>query len=386
MAQELRLPLATLLRSLLAGDVALLRRLAVKATVPETYFFRHPEHFAALVDHVVPALVQGGQHSLRAWSAGSATGEEAYSLAAALHFAAPQAEVAVLATDVNEDSLAVGAAGRYSRHSLRAEQPYWARSWPLQVSASSVEVPTALRALVRFHALNLHQPNYPEEVAPHSFFDVIFCRNVLVYFSAEAAAKVLLRLRDCLRPGGYLFLAALDYTATLPGLLPVTVGGVSALRRELPGPKVAPKNQRRISTPPPRDLLGEAKAAADCGDHEHASRLLREALATKRTPEVLHLLALVRRECGQRNETLALLTEATTLQHDYALGHLSLGLLLLESAPRDEARARRHLEHVLELLIGRSDAELLRGPETLAIGLARRLATTALARPTGEPH
>ena len=73
---------------------SLLHRLAVKTVVSETYFFRHPEHFDLLVERLVPALLQEGRTTLRAWSAGCATGEEAYSLAAALMAAAPRAEIA----------------------------------------------------------------------------------------------------------------------------------------------------------------------------------------------------------------------------------------------------------------------------------------------------
>ncbi len=373
-AQEQRLPMATLVRGILNGDAALLHLLAVKSTVRETYFFRHSEHFAALVEHVVPALLHSGRTTLRAWSAGCASGEEAYCLAAALRAAAPAAEVTVLGTDLNPDALATATQGTYGRRSWRGEPPRWSLRLPLHVTTSGVGVPALLRDLVQFHALNLNQSSYPEELVPKSSFDVIFCRNVLVYFAPEAAAKVVLQLRDRLREGGYLFLAALDYTAVVPGMVPVNLGGVQVLR------KAAVDSERKSYAHPARDVRSEAKAAADSGDHELATRLLRDALHNKRTPELLHLLALVRKECGQLNETLVLLTEATALAPDYALGHLSLGLIALESPLRDEQRARRHLTVLLSLLERRGDTELLPGPEPIAAGLARLLASTALRK------
>lgn len=379
-AQQLRLTRRALINGLLAGDAELLHGLVRNTVVSETYFFRHPEHFAALAEHVVPSLLRSGQTSLRAWSAGCATGEEAYSLAATLVAAAPLADISVLGTDVNEDSLAVAAAGRYGPRSLRGELPSLAMSWPLVVGPRGVEIPAPLLRLLRFCRLNLHQAHYPDELVPPASFDIIFCRNVLVYFTAEAARNVLLRLRDRLREGGYLFLAALDYSGAPPGLEQVQVGGVSALRRKSRAVESSPRPRPAVASPPrpPQDPMPAAKAAADSGDYSLAGRLIRDALIAQRTPELLHLLALVAKESGRFSETLALLTEATTVEPKYALGHLSLGLITLRPPLRDKLQARRHLERVLELLAGRSDSELLPGPEPLAVGLARAMAVAGL--------
>ena len=385
---ELNLPEGVLLRRLLAGEESLLHRLAVKTVVSETYFFRHPEHFDLLAERLVPALLQEGRTTLRAWSAGCATGEEAYSLAAALLAAAPRADIAVLGTDLSEDSLAIAATGRYGRRALRSELPRWSLGCPLQVGPRSVEVPAALRAITRFQPLNLHKECYPEEVVPASSFDIIFCRNVLIYFSPEGAASVLLRLRDRLREGGYLILAALDYTAALPGLVPLHLDGIPVLRRQSAVHKAAAPSRR---TPPkrtptdikptdikPADIKKEARAGADCGDYELAARVIRDALRTQRAPELLHLLALVHKERGQFHDSLALLGEAAVTDPEYVLGHLSLGLSMLEFPMRDPARARHHLERVRLLLYGRSDTDLLPGPEPLTVGLARSLALAGL--------
>ncbi|HRI54247.1 MAG TPA: CheR family methyltransferase, partial [Pseudomonadota bacterium] len=299
LAAELNLPAGVLLRRLLAGEDGLLHRLAVKTVVSETYFFRHPEHFDLLVERLVPALLQEGRTTLRAWSAGCATGEEAYSLAAALLAAAPRTEIAVLGTDLSEDSLAIAAAGRYGRRALRSELPRWSIACPLQVGPRSVEVPAALRALTRFQPLNLNKESYPEEVAPTSGFDIIFCRNVLIYFSPEGAANVLLRLRDRLREGGYLILAALDYTAALPGLQPLNLDGIPVLRRHSAVAKAAAPSRRTPPKRTPADIKKEARAAADCGDYELATRVLRSALRIQRAPELLHLLALIHKERGE---------------------------------------------------------------------------------------
>ena len=99
----------------------------------------------------------------------------------------------------------------------------------------------------------------------------------------------------------------------------------------------------------------DARAAADCGDYELATRVIRSALRTQRAPELLHLLALIHKERGELHDSLALLSEAAVADPEYVLGHLSLGLSVLELPQRDPARARRHLERVRLLLAGRSD-------------------------------
>ncbi len=381
LAQKQGLPRGALMRRLIAGDAALLHGLVTSTVVSETYLFRHPEHFTALAQHVVPAALRDGRRELRVWSAGCATGEEAYSLAATLQAAAPQVELAVLGTDVNEVSLAEAAAGRYGARSLRGELPAWALGWPRQPAA--IEVPPSVRAVVRFHPLNLHAARYPDELVPLASFDIIFCRNVLVYFAADAAHDVLIRLRDRLREGGYLFMAALDYTASIPGLVPCEVGGVPVLRRVSRAAPAAAAAAAVRRAPP--DRMQEAKTAADSGDHSQAFRIIRDALATKRTPEWLHLLALVTKESGQRNETLALLGEAVALGADYVQGHLSLGLILLEPPLRDAAAARCHLTQVLTLLSGRGEHERLPGPEPIAVGLAHALASAGLRQLQEDP-
>jgi chemotaxis protein methyltransferase CheR len=181
--------------------------LADELTVGETYFFRNSEQFRALVDVVVPARMRAaGQHrSLGILSAGCASGEEAYSLAIALHDAIPDPrwEVAVRAVDISPAALARAARAHYSAWALRETPVDVRRRWFRPVGRELALAENA-RACVHFENRNLAA----DDTAlwqPQSF-DIIFCRNVIMYFTRDQAGILLRRLARSLRPGGYLFL------------------------------------------------------------------------------------------------------------------------------------------------------------------------------------
>lgn len=361
-------------------------------TVNETYLFRHPEQLTLLWQKLIPERLATGQRSFRAWSAGCATGEEAYSIAMVLRNAAPRCEVSVLATDISQPALAVAEKGRYGSHSLREPIPQPLASAFLRPTPDGgVEVSPDLRALVEFRHLNLVDKEQLSSVP--SGFDFIFCRNVLIYFTSEHNREVLLMLRDRLTDGGILILSALDQRERVPGLELQHIDGVPILRRVEPArlpahQQTARRELPQTPTPPPRPLLSaiaadteertaEVKAAADQGDLLHAARLARRLLQSDRTPSSLHLLAMILSEQGKHSEAEQLLLEALNQNPTYVLGHLSLGLL--ERPQHQKWRGTQHLKAVVSLLEHRPDDEVLHGPEPLQVAMARRLATAGLA-------
>lgn len=204
-------------------DAATLRTLATSLAIGETAFLRRPAHFTALSQLLSTLPENGG--APRIWSAGCSTGEEAYSLAAVL----PGAKI--FATDVREDAIAQARLGRYRLRSLRGLDPH-GLSW-LDTRGDRLEVRPELRQRVEFRVHNLVHDPYPEG------FDVIFCRNVLLYFRAEVAAAVLARLIDSLHPGGVLFLGDFDPTPTMPPheqLCEESLDETTFFRREIPRP------------------------------------------------------------------------------------------------------------------------------------------------------
>lgn len=180
--------------------------LAPLLTVPETYFFRMPSHFDALAEDVLPQILHANRttRSLRILSAGCATGEEPYSLRILLNERFPQLadwEVAIVGVDLSLAALERARAGVYTEWSLRATAEPRRRA-SFTPEGKQFRLKPSARADVAFRRENLLAPPPPGE----SRFDLIFCRNVLIYFTDEAIRVAIARLSERLAPGGYLFL------------------------------------------------------------------------------------------------------------------------------------------------------------------------------------
>ncbi|MGI0148167.1 MAG: CheR family methyltransferase, partial [Thermoplasmata archaeon] len=194
------------------------RTLAEKLTVGETYFFRNNDHFRAFADLVLPehARSQKGGGELRILSAGCASGEEAYSLAIlARERLGPPAfapRVRITGLDVNPAMIQKAIRVRYSPWSLR-DTPPDVRDRNFRVEGRDFVLNENVRAMVTFEERNLVEPD-PLFWRPDAF-DVVFCRNVTMYFPADVARAVIARIAQSLSIGGYLFLG---HAETLRGI------------------------------------------------------------------------------------------------------------------------------------------------------------------------
>lgn len=176
----------------------------------ETHFFREPRHFDLLAERIVPAWVaeaDAGRRPRRArvWSAACSTGEEPYSLAMSLLSALPGWEVEILATDLSTKVLARAEDGLWPVEKAKEIPTPYLKAFMLRGFGSQEGLMKAgpeIRRLIRFARLNLSQEPYPAI----GHFDLVFCRNVLIYFDRDTKAKVVNRLIDRLVPGGHLFL------------------------------------------------------------------------------------------------------------------------------------------------------------------------------------
>ncbi|MDH4133416.1 MAG: protein-glutamate O-methyltransferase CheR [Gammaproteobacteria bacterium] len=175
-----------------------------------TSFFRENHHFEHLAESALPDRMDnnGLQRRLRLWSAGCSTGEEPYSIAMTvaetLGSALPVWDVRILATDIDSQVLARAANGVYTQDRIEgisgARQKRWFRrgAGPNQ---GKVRMDDALRSLISFKQLNLMDEAWPMR-GP---FDIIFCRNVVIYFDKPTQKKLFDRYADLLAPGGYLY-------------------------------------------------------------------------------------------------------------------------------------------------------------------------------------
>lgn len=181
---------------------SLLQRLLTQ----ETSFFRYPAAFEALEKKVLPELHMKkfweSPRSLRIWSAGCSTGEEAFSVAMTLADALEFADawnIHILATDISRQALEHAEQGVYSAREVESVSPRQ-RELYFTRSGSEFVVKPRMRDMVTFAPMNLAQVVYMGK------FDCIFCMNVLIYFSQERQAQLMQRFYEYLEPGGYLFL------------------------------------------------------------------------------------------------------------------------------------------------------------------------------------
>lgn len=208
------------------------RRLASLLANGETHFMRVPEHFAVLREHIIPSFLAAGRRSIRIWSAGCATGEEAYSLAMTVREAAREhgaIRADILGSDLCERSLQVARQGVYGPRSLRGlNADLLARYFTAEPEGQRVR--PELAGMVRFGYLNLmdHPLPFPETLR----WDVIFCRNVLLYFRDTQARRVAGELERTMADDGYLFFAPSESMRNLEtGLTMEQLGGVLVHRK-----------------------------------------------------------------------------------------------------------------------------------------------------------
>lgn len=187
--------------------------LARHLTVGETYFFREKKAFEVIKERVLPELVRSRQkpgRRLRIWSAGCCTGEEAYSIAMLLDQSVPDLEdwnVTILATDINPLFLQKASEGIYSEWSFR-DTPLWLKErYFKRKKEARYEITSLIKEKVAFSYLNLAEEVYPSLLNNTHSMDVIFCRNVLMYFDAEKAKRVLSNFNRALVDGGWLIVS-----------------------------------------------------------------------------------------------------------------------------------------------------------------------------------
>ena len=176
----------------------------------ETHFFREPKQFAFLENEVVPRWRTEAEHGerrreVRVWSAGCSTGEEPYSIAMSLLSHLPDWSIDITATDLSTKVLQRAANGVWPMERAAEIPVHYRKAFMLRGSGpqeGNMAARPELRALVRFLRVNLHHDSYP--VAGR--FDLVFCRNVLIYFDAPTKRRIIDRLLDRLDSRGLLFL------------------------------------------------------------------------------------------------------------------------------------------------------------------------------------
>ena len=389
----------------LRKDPDLLDDLLIELTVGETFFFRDPQHFDRLRDEALPELLaqRDPGHVLKFWSAGCATGEEPWSMAMLLADLGLLGRASVLGTDISRLSLSRAERGVYRPWSLRGDgRPRALRH--LQGDGDRYEVPARLRDRVRFEYLNLAGPGWPSFGTGAFGLDVIFCRNVLIYFGPDTIHEVLSRFAQALLPGGWLVLGPSDPLATDHPDLETLMRpeGLFYRRRSGEAQAVAPAPRPALTAHPQAHPPAAAAKSPWPRAAPEAPPALKADLASLREtpaaapPAALELApeeaALVRiRTLANRDlpGALTACVEAVERHPVSAPLHFLLAVLLSEVGRLDEAReeARRALYldgtlEVVQLFLG----TLFRrqGAKERALAAFERAAELAGRRPDDE--
>jgi chemotaxis protein methyltransferase CheR len=251
-------------------SVALTRKqlhtLAGHLTVGETYFFRERNTFDALRQQILPEILRqrrGREQRLRLWSAACSTGEEPYSLAILLRQLLPDWQdwrVTILATDINERFLKKAAAGVYGEWSFRESPTGFKETFFTRTADGRFAIASEIRQQVTFVPLNLAQDVFPSLATDTNAMDLIFCRNVLMYFTPAQMRKLVDNLRYALTDGGWLAVSPSECSKDLfTQFVSVSFPGTTFYRKS--------RIEERVGITRPTTLAGTvAQCAAPSGD------------------------------------------------------------------------------------------------------------------------
>ncbi len=189
-------------------NTVLMQQMVTKLTTNYTYFMREEKHYHFLTETALPELAQTNPRcrNLKVWSAGCSSGDEAYTTAVVMHEWLGQhwkeCDFNVVGSDISHDMLVFARRGIYTEDALKGMPELWRNRYFAPAEPGTRSVSPELSRRVRFQELNLMQP------FPSAFqnFNIIFCRNVMIYFTMERKVELLRRFYDALAPGGYLFI------------------------------------------------------------------------------------------------------------------------------------------------------------------------------------
>ena len=394
--------------------------LASHLSVGETYFFREKRSLEILGEQVLPQLLQSRRHErrLRIWSAGCCTGEEAYTIAMLLDGLIPDIKawnITILATDFNPEFLRKAAQGIYGKWSFR-DAPGWLRGRYFTGKGDGrFEILPRIRKMVTFSYLNFADDVYPSLSNNTGAMDIIFCRNVLMYFTTQRAKQVADNFHRALVDGGWLFVSPAEASNTLfSPFAPIEFPGAVLYRKAanarlqslvdkhpiltLPEaaeaapllPPVAlakpataniPTEQIRqshASLTDERELPSRmARGCANQGKLDEALDWCGQAISTdKLNPAHHYLLATILQEQGGHDTAIQSLMRALYLDPDFVLAHFALGNL--HQSQGRYRQAQRHFENVLLLLRRHPPDETLPEADGLTAGRLAKIATALL--------
>lgn len=391
-------------------------------TIGETYFFRHRELFDALRDVALPEIIGRNRltRRLRVWSAGCSTGPEAYSISILLrrdlHPLTEDWNISILGTDINRPFLSQAAEGRYEEWAFRGTSAELRRDC-FHEEGRAWQIAERYQRGVTFQYHNLARHPFPSLVHNLAAFDLILCRNVLIYFAPDVVEQIVSKLAECLVPGGWLAIGHAEHGAKCLGALEAVNCPGATLYRKPPsqtasyitcslreqgasrapartnnrGPydPVRPANpfieyESRVATQdvsdgnlgatsgngtqasPDLSEIDKVRALADEGNLESALQLCDSLIVAYPLQANFHFYrALLLDQIAGHKAALESLNRAIYLDREFVLAHYYTGTTLLKLS--NSVAAIKSFRNVQRLIAARDPAECLPNAEGMTI-------------------
>ncbi len=414
-----------------------IKALARHLTVGETYFFRDPPIFDALQNHILPPLIRQRRQTvktLRIWSAGCSSGEEAYSIAILLQRMIPdhrEWQISIIASDINTVLLDKARSGVYNEWSFR-KPPTWLCGAYFRKSGERLyELAAEVRRMVAFSYLNLAEDAYPAISAHLDAIDLVLCRNVMMYFEPRQAQAIVAKQSEALLDGGWLIVSPAESAlVTHPALVAENFSGLTLFRKsparrhvhptlakpaDKPTTPAKPTASRAAvapaeNPPPPyeeihslyqqaryaeAERMATQRLADDQGDVRTMQLMLRlhagrgdlaaarewaeKAVNADRLDPVAHyLVAVIAQEQGQADDAIPALRRALYLDADFILAHFALGNLYRQRGV--DVAALKHFGNALQLLERQPPDEVLMASDDMTAGRLKEIVRTYLEK------
>jgi len=242
-------------------DKTISETLASCLTIGETYFFRDKNIFDRLERNVLPELIfsrgKTGKR-IRIWSAGCSTGEEPYSIAILLQKMIPDIrswDISIRATDINPKFLRKATKGVYGKWSFRKTQDWVIKGYFTRTKNGDYQIRSSIKRMVNFSYHNLTEDPYPSLINSTSALDIVFCRNVLMYFHPDKAVRVMSRIHRALLNGGWLVVGGSEgMLVNMSFFEMVNFSDAIMYRKKLLKNNLAKESKTQISYVPPTAL------------------------------------------------------------------------------------------------------------------------------------
>jgi chemotaxis protein methyltransferase CheR len=404
-------------------------------TISETYFWREPqvfEAFAKVIEEFVASKI-GKDKIINIWCAACSTGEEAYSIAIAIHRAISnikQWKINFYATDNNSTSLELAKKGEYSDWAFRNSPAWLKNNYFKSMSDGKFEIIPEIKSMLTFSKFDLNQKNYTGADFLTSKMDIIFCQNVLKYFTTRVATKVVQSLYSVLSTKGWLVVSSFELSSLMfPMFAPVNFPGVVFYRKPQKKLSAAPdmlkieQNKMYFDSSPLGivDTASEGNLNTTCAKSNHQVYFVEEGVPTSETvtsdnllpkqsiktmrsnleeqkeairklanqgkleqallncseaievnllaPDLYFLHATIQQQLNKNSEAMASLKQAIYLKPNYLICHFTMGNLLIRQG--DFKTANLYFNNTLDLLNSLTNNQIIEDSEGLSIQLLK---------------